>query len=51
MVDEECGVFGGMRTGRGNRSTGIKPAPVPLGKEYVIILSRVCGDYIRRVLD
>jgi hypothetical protein len=30
MVDDECGVVGGMRIGRGNRSTRRKPAPVPL---------------------
>jgi hypothetical protein len=30
MIDDECGVVGGMRIGRGNRSTGGKPAPVPL---------------------
>jgi hypothetical protein len=28
--DDECGAVGGMRTGRGNRSTRRKPAPVPL---------------------
>jgi hypothetical protein len=28
--DDELGVFGGMRIGRGNRSTRRKPAPVPL---------------------
>jgi hypothetical protein len=28
--DEECGIVGGMRIGRGNRSTRRKPAPVPL---------------------
>jgi hypothetical protein len=28
--DDECGAFGGMRTGRGNRSTWSKPAPMPL---------------------
>jgi hypothetical protein len=30
MIYDECGVVGGMRTGRGNRSTRRKPAPVPL---------------------
>jgi hypothetical protein len=30
MIDDECGVVGGMRIGRGNRSTRRKPAPVPL---------------------
>jgi hypothetical protein len=29
MLDE-CGAVGGMRIGRGNRSTRKKPAPVPL---------------------
>jgi hypothetical protein len=29
MDDDECGVAGGM-SGRGNRSTGRKPVPVPL---------------------
>jgi hypothetical protein len=28
--DDEFGVVGGMRVGRGNRSTRRKPAPVPL---------------------
>jgi hypothetical protein len=27
--DDECGAVCGMRIGRGNRSTGRKPAPVP----------------------
>jgi hypothetical protein len=30
MVDDECGVVGGMRIGRGNRSTRRKPVSVPL---------------------
>jgi hypothetical protein len=30
MIDDECGVVGGMRIGRGNRSNRRKPAPVPL---------------------
>jgi hypothetical protein len=30
MIDYECGALGGMRIGRGNRSTRRKPAPVPL---------------------
>jgi hypothetical protein len=30
MIDDECGAVGGIRIGRGNRSTRIKPAPVPL---------------------
>jgi hypothetical protein len=28
--DDECGAVGGMRIGRGNRTTRRKPAPVPL---------------------
>jgi hypothetical protein len=28
--DDDYGAVGGMRIGRGNRSTGRKPAPVPL---------------------
>jgi hypothetical protein len=28
--DNDCGAIGGMRIGRGNRSTRRKPAPVPL---------------------
>jgi hypothetical protein len=28
--DDDCGAVGGMRIGRGNRSTRRKPAPVPL---------------------
>jgi hypothetical protein len=30
MIDDECGVVGGMRIGKGNRSTRRKPPPVPL---------------------
>jgi hypothetical protein len=31
MIDEgDCGEIGGMRIGRGNRSTRRKPAPAPL---------------------
>jgi hypothetical protein len=30
LIDDECGAIGGMRIGRGNRSTWGKPAPVSL---------------------
>jgi hypothetical protein len=31
MIDEgDCGAIGGMKIGRGNRSTRRKPAPAPL---------------------
>jgi hypothetical protein len=30
MIDDECGAVGGMRIGRGKRSSRRKPAPVPL---------------------
>jgi hypothetical protein len=31
MIGEgDCGAFGGIKIGRGNRSTRIKPAPAPL---------------------
>jgi hypothetical protein len=30
VIDDECGAVGGMRIGRGKRSTRIKPTPVPL---------------------
>jgi hypothetical protein len=30
LTYDECGIVGGMRIGRGNRSTRRKPAPVPL---------------------
>jgi hypothetical protein len=30
MIDDDYGAIGGMRIGRGNRSTRRKPAPVPL---------------------
>jgi hypothetical protein len=30
MIDDDYGALGGMRIGRGNRSTRRKPAPVPL---------------------
>jgi hypothetical protein len=29
MIDDECGAIGGLRIGRGNRSTRRKPVPVP----------------------
>jgi hypothetical protein len=29
-IDDECEAVGGMRIGKGNRSTRRKPAPVPL---------------------
>jgi hypothetical protein len=28
--DDDCGAIGGMKIGRGNRSTWRKPAPMPL---------------------
>jgi hypothetical protein len=30
MINDDYGAVGGMRIGRGNRSTRRKPAPVPL---------------------
>jgi hypothetical protein len=33
--DDECGAVGGMRNGRGNRSTGRKPAPVPICTPHI----------------
>jgi hypothetical protein len=30
MIDDERGAVGGLRIGKGNRSTRRKPAPVPL---------------------
>jgi hypothetical protein len=30
MIDDDYGAVGGMRIGRGNRSTRRKPAPMPL---------------------
>jgi hypothetical protein len=30
MIDDDSGAVGGIRIGRGNRSTRRKPAPVPL---------------------
>jgi type IV secretory pathway VirB6-like protein len=35
--DDECGTVGGMRIGRGNRSTRRKPAPVPLCPPLILI--------------
>jgi hypothetical protein len=29
MIDDECGAVGGMRLGRGNRSTERKPIALP----------------------
>jgi hypothetical protein len=37
MMDyDECGAVGGMRLGRGNRSTRRKPAPVPLRPPQIL---------------
>jgi hypothetical protein len=33
--DDDYGAVGGMRIGRGNRSTRIKPAPVPLCPQQI----------------
>jgi hypothetical protein len=33
--DDECGAVGGMRIGRGNRSTRRKPAQAPLFKPQI----------------
>jgi hypothetical protein len=30
MIDDDCGAVGGMRIGRGNRSTWREPTPAPL---------------------
>jgi hypothetical protein len=30
MIDGDCGAIGGIKIGRGNRSTRKKPAPAPL---------------------
>jgi hypothetical protein len=30
IYDGDCGAIGGMKIGRGNRSTRTKPAPAPL---------------------
>jgi hypothetical protein len=36
MIDEgDCGAIGGMKTGRGNRSTRRKPAPAPLCPPHI----------------
>jgi hypothetical protein len=35
MTDDECGTVGGMRIGRGNRSTRRKSAPVPLSPPQI----------------
>jgi hypothetical protein len=34
--DDECGAIGGMRIGRGNRSTRIKPAPMPICSPQIL---------------
>jgi hypothetical protein len=36
MIDDECEVVGGMRIGRGNRSTRRKPAPVSLCPSQIL---------------
>jgi hypothetical protein len=36
MIDEgDCGAIGGMKIGRGNRSTRRKPAPAPLCRPQI----------------
>jgi hypothetical protein len=35
MIDDRCGAFGGMRIGKGNRSTRRKSAPVPLCPQQI----------------
>jgi hypothetical protein len=35
MIDDECGAVGGVRIGRGNRSTRRKPATVPLCPQQI----------------
>jgi hypothetical protein len=35
MIDDDCGAIGGMKIGRGNRSTRSKPAPVPLSPPQI----------------
>jgi hypothetical protein len=47
--DNECGPVGGIRIGRGNRSTRRKPAPVPLcppqiPHDLTLDRSREAGD-------
>jgi hypothetical protein len=45
MIDEgDCGAIGGMKIGRGNRSTGRKPAPAPSSAFYIFIFKRQAGD-------
>jgi hypothetical protein len=36
MMDDECGAVGGMRIGRGNRSTQRKPASVQLCPSQIL---------------
>jgi hypothetical protein len=35
MIDDDYGAVGGMRIGRGNRSTRRRPAPVPLSPPQI----------------
>jgi hypothetical protein len=35
IIEDDCGEIGGMRIGRGNRSTRRKPAPVPLCPQQI----------------
>jgi hypothetical protein len=36
MIDDgDCGAIGGMKIGRGNRSTWRKPVRAPLGQPYI----------------
>jgi hypothetical protein len=35
MIDDECGAVGGMRNGKGNRSTRRKPASLPLSSPRI----------------
>jgi hypothetical protein len=42
--DGDCGEIGGMKNGRGNRSTWRKPAPRPL---WLIDFASPCGNFTR----
>jgi hypothetical protein len=52
MIDDECGTVGGIKIGRGNRSTQRKPALVPLYPAQILhylswVLTRVLiGGYL-----
>jgi hypothetical protein len=52
MIDEgDCGAIGGMKIGRGNRSTRRKPAPAPLCPPQIPLIQAVKFSFCFIALD